>query len=140
LKTTLKDALETALQAAGIESAEQRNRGFQHLLATTLDPVATHVVKYLEQVAVQDVTVEDVGRWWRIRGQIAHGSDASVDLSDLNRLLTCFQAALRRESGLRLLQQRFAVSAARRHYLLDRPAGRRAFGASHVVSDPCLDG
>ena len=99
-KPGLESKVGTALKEAGVESAEKRTRGSQRLLETTLEPVAVHVVQYLEMMAVDEVSVEDIARWWRIRSQIAHGSGASLDLSDLNRLLTCFQTALRREVGL----------------------------------------
>ncbi len=99
-RQALQSATESALLRAGIGSAEKRNRGVERLLDTTLEPVAAHAIRYLTSLAVENASLDDVKRWWRIRGQIAHGSAVTVDLSDLNRLLMCFQAALRRELGL----------------------------------------
>jgi hypothetical protein len=99
-KPDLLSKIDTALMEAGVESAEKRTRGVQRLLDTTLEPVAAHVVRYLTMVEVDDVSVDDIARWWRTRSQVAHGSAASLDLADLNRLITCFQVALRRELGL----------------------------------------
>jgi hypothetical protein len=99
-KSELESKVDTALMEAGIESAEKRKRGIQRLVETTLESVAAHVVRYLKNTGVDDVSVDDIARWWRTRSQIAHGSGARLDLADLNRLITCFQMALRRELGL----------------------------------------
>jgi hypothetical protein len=44
------------------------------MLSTTTGPLAEHVHTYLGTVGLAEVTAADFGRWWRIRGKLAHGT------------------------------------------------------------------
>jgi hypothetical protein len=99
-KPTLRSAIEKALSEAGVIEVQRQRRGVDRLLTTTLEPLAAHVRRYLDTVAVVDASVEDIARWWRVRGEVAHGSGAEIDLSDLHRLVNCSPTALRRAAGL----------------------------------------
>jgi hypothetical protein len=99
-KPALRSAVDIALEQAGVGDSEKRNRGVERLLGTTLEPVAAHVRQYLDLVALTDASVDDIARWWRVRGEVAHGSGVEIDVSDLNRLMNCFQTALRRDAGI----------------------------------------
>jgi hypothetical protein len=52
-KRDLRTAAESALQEAGVDDFEKRNRGIERLLGTTQKPLAVHVLRYLELLAVQ---------------------------------------------------------------------------------------
>lgn len=58
---------------------EEVSRLRNQLLTTNKEPVARHLVGYLESVGLQDYTVPEVATWWRIRGKIAHGESADSE-------------------------------------------------------------
>lgn len=96
----LRASIDRALAEAGIVDPDKRGRGLDRIIGTTLDPVANHVARYLDLVAIRDVPVNEIAAWWRIRSKIAHGSAVDVNASDLMRLINCFQTSLRREAGI----------------------------------------
>jgi hypothetical protein len=109
-KRGLQASIDRALREAGVEDADKRARALERLLGATQERLAAHVVRYLELMGIHDVTVDEIANWWTIRGQIAHGSGVQVDVSDLNRLVHCFQTALRRAAGIEPVPRRLAES------------------------------
>ena len=109
-KRGLQASIDQALREAGVEDAGKRARALERLLGATQERLAAHVVRYLELMGIHDVTVNEIANWWTIRGQIAHGSGVQVDRSDLDRLVHCFQTALRRAAGIEPVPRRLDES------------------------------
>jgi len=82
-----------------VELDDLRERVSERVLTTTVGPVAEHIYTYLSGLGVPNVSVEDINRWWRTPGRIAHGAPVDIEQGDLNRLITVFQTALRRTGG-----------------------------------------
>lgn len=93
----LKSALQPILENVELETLGSRivNR----LFTTTTGRVADHVYEFLIGVGIDEVPADEINRWWRARGTLAHGGAVDVDLSSLQRLVDVFQKALRRTAG-----------------------------------------
>lgn len=101
LRSTKRRQLQMGLRTllTTVELDDLRERVSERVLTTTVGPVAEHIYTYLSGLGVPSVSVEDINRWWRTRGRIAHGAPVDIEQGDLNRLITVFQSALRRTGG-----------------------------------------
>jgi hypothetical protein len=90
----LQREITPAIDAARLDDLAERIT--QRVLSTTVGPVANHVHSYLLGVGIADTSPDEINRWWRTRGTIAHGGAVDINNGDLNHLITVFQTALRR--------------------------------------------
>ena len=93
-RRALMRAVRAAVEAVGLP--EMRDRILGRVLGTTTGPVANHVHRYLAKLGIHHASPDDINRWWRTRGTLAHGGAVDIDLGDLNHLINVFQVALRR--------------------------------------------
>lgn len=93
----LQAALRPALHDLGLD--DLADKIVQRVQSTTVNRVADHVHGKLVELGLADVTADQINRWWRIRGALAHGDAVDIDQGELNRLITVFQTALRRSVG-----------------------------------------
>jgi hypothetical protein len=91
-------ALERALQSAlGLE-APGLERVIRPVWDTEEHSAADRLHGYLRSVGCPNVTAADAGRWWRWRGELAHGAPITGEVTDeLPRLSVVVQSALRYE-------------------------------------------
>ena len=93
----LQELLRSALDGIGL--GDLADKIVQRVQSTTLNRVADHVHGRLVTLGFSDISVDEINRWWRIRGALAHGDAIDIDQGDLNQLITVFQTALRRSVG-----------------------------------------
>lgn len=93
----LQKGLRSHLSTVGLDDMYERVS--ERILTTTIGPVAEHINAYLSGLGVLGVSVEEISRWWRTRGRIAHGAAVDIELGDLNHLIAVFQTGLRRTAG-----------------------------------------
>lgn len=94
----LQAALRPALHDLGLD--DLADKIVQRVQSTTVNRVADHVHGQLMQLGIAEVTADQINRWWRTRGALAHGDAVDIDQGELKRLITVFQTALRRSVGV----------------------------------------
>lgn len=93
----LADGVARMLDGLGL--ADLAERLMQRVLTMTLNRVADHVHDSLAQLGMTEVSADEINRWWRVRGALAHGAQIEFSQAELNRLVAVFQTALRRSAG-----------------------------------------
>lgn len=96
-RRVLMEAVRAAAEAAHLPSMVDRI--VQRVLGTTTGPVANHVHRYLTGLGIDSASPDDINRWWRTRGTLAHGGTVAIERGDLNHLINVLQVALRRTAG-----------------------------------------
>jgi hypothetical protein len=93
-----KAKFEQFLKPWGFTNAEV-SRLRDHLLTTNKEPVAHHLVSYLESTAISGFAVPEVAKWWRMRGKIAHGESIRAEELQqvISRITQAVQSALKEE-------------------------------------------
>lgn len=95
----LKDALDKLLRQWNL-TEDERGRIKSKVFETHKEPVAQHLLSYLEKTGITDYDLQEVESWWRRRGEIAHAISPIENSSlrqPLDRLLAATQQAIRKE-------------------------------------------
>lgn len=96
-RRTVRADLQLVLAGAGLGDFNERI--VDRLFSTTEGRVADHIFDFLACIGIDVVPADEINRWWRGRGTLAHGGPVEIDRGSLQQLVDIFQKALRRTAG-----------------------------------------